>query len=186
MIDRESRDKLALLMRRVVLGRISEEEFWRTVPSSDTDGAIQGILQGIDDVSPELTIPESRKYFAQYMMFLYTNTEYVYPKNPTLYPDTSTFTIYSFFITVLGLALGYAARYFPDLKPIANALWAIGVAVFIPSCLYAECRHMLDNSRFRSAGDMSAWPFLRPADYQEALQSPRFLNPHQRIVSLAE
>jgi hypothetical protein len=89
MVDRQARDQLALALRRLITGRITNDDFDEAIPSLDDpcilpiydcawtlyDDNFQHHLTGRFELSPVV-----RREVARWIMFLYTDLEYDWPR----------------------------------------------------------------------------------------------------------
>jgi hypothetical protein len=146
MIDREGRTTVSELLRHLVAGQITNDQFEGRLPVRSQD-------RGVTEVSEEawylysdlwehhLTgaerVPEeARRHVARWILFLQSGLEFEWP-------------VWSFGRRFLSSA----------------ARWlTFGV-------LGQE-----DRRRYEQAGDITVWPFLRLTDYEAALARPRYLS----------
>lgn len=147
MIDRLARDKFAELLRHLVTGQISNDEFADNLPLGSSDRAVSAIFWDgawmlYDDtreyqLAGKYRLPkESKHEVARWILFLKTDLEYEWPRIQCIF----RFPWYLIIILTLGLIV-----------PIARY-------------------------KLRQAGDMSVWPFLRGADLEQAKSNPPYLN----------
>ena len=146
MIDREARDELAVLLRRLVAGRITNDDFDNRVRRS-ADRGVRAVGEHAwclydDHRTYRLTgrhqLPQAaRQEIARWIAFLYSDLEYDWP-------ERSFYQIYNWPMNLL--TLGW---------------W--------------ERRKALEFARFRAAGEFEVRPFLSRAEFETALRSPRLL-----------
>ncbi len=147
MIDRQARNELALLIRRLATGRITNDQFEDTCPCSAMDSATihipsEGVWYLYCDLreyylrGKDRLLPEQRRFAARMTLFLKSDLEYEWP--------TRDLTEALMGILLNLLTLGRFAHFYR---------W------------YAD-----------SYGEMEVWPFARIEDYQAALKSPPFFN----------
>jgi hypothetical protein len=146
MIDRRNRDRLALLLRRYVAGRITNDDLADQGPSRSADPAIRAVYEYAwnlyDDFSTHRAegrhalSPEARRVVARWILFLHSDCGY-------RWPVFSFMQIYNWPLNIL--TLGW---------------W--------------ERRKYRRFEAFQRAGHFKVWPFVRTAEYKEALVKPRF------------
>ena len=146
MINRADRDQLALLLRRYVAGRITNDEL-ADAPARSQDPAIRPIYefawQLYDDVSNHRAegrhslSPEARRMVARWILFLHSDLEYRWPR-------FSFLQIYNLPLNLL--TLGWWER-------------------------RKACRF----EAFQRAGHFKVWPFVTSEEFKSALRNPRFL-----------
>jgi len=145
VIDRDGRRTLAELLRHLVAGQVTNDEFEDRAPRRSGDFAIAEIrlqawylyddlreyrLTGKDRMSPEV-----RAHVARWIMFLRTDLEYGWPVEPRL----------------------------------LETLRAVGsVATF-------GLLGRLRARRYRLAGELDVWPFLSADEFENAKRSPRYM-----------
>jgi hypothetical protein len=145
MIDRQSRTKLAELIRHLAAGRMTNDEFENRVPFRSTDPAIWAVFSSgawflYSDLrqyrlTGKYRLPkEARREVARWIVFLKTDLEYEWPK------------------------LGR----FGSLLLLVGNLFSIGLL----SVVYRRY--------IRRFGDWDVWPFLRRAHYDSALKKPPY------------
>src|SRR5262249_51708423 len=145
MIDRDGRSQLAELLRHLVAGQITNDEFEDRLPVGSSDRAVNEVSQEAwylysDLYEHHLTgadrVPEEvRRHVARWILFLHSDLEFEWPE-------------WSFGQRLLSSA----AR-----------LLTFGV-------LGHE-----GHRRYERAGDIAVWPFLRQSDYEVALANPPYL-----------
>ena len=148
MVNRKARDEFAELLRHLVTGQITNDEFENRAPLSSKDLAIDEIwwlaAWRLYDDFDEHTLTEEyrasddeRREIAKCILFLKTDQEYQWPRHSTLKE-------------LLG-----------DLRYLVS----FGrVPVYDPM-------ELLD----ATAGDLEAWPFIRPKDLEAARSRPPYL-----------
>lgn len=145
MIDRESRTQLAELVRHLVAGRITNDEFEDRLSLHSADPAVWEIFSSgawclySDNREYRLTgkyrlSKETRREVAKWILFLKTDFEYEWPR------------------------LGR----FRSLLLLLGNLFTVGLF----SVVYRRY--------FRRFGDWEVWPFLRRSDYDSALKQPPY------------
>ena len=148
MVDRKARDKFAELLRHLVTGQITNDEFENRAPLSSKDLAIFAIwwlaAWPLYDDFKEHTLTEEyrvsddeRREIAKYVLFLKTDQEYQWPRHSTLKE-------------LLG-----------DLRYLVS---------FGRVPVYSS-KELLD----AAAGDLEAWPFIRLKDLETARRRPPYL-----------
>jgi hypothetical protein len=146
MIDRRARNELALLLRRLVTGQITTDDFDNDRPERSVDPGVVAVSDAAwtslySDVWPVRLLgrrrltDETRSHVARWIVFLKSDTAYEWPTPPSSVQR---------FISFLS-------------------------ALFVPGSRTAL-------SKWKSQGDFDVWPFLSQADYENALQSPPFLH----------
>lgn len=146
MIDRSTRNELAVLLRRFVACRITNFEFDEDVPGSD-DAAVEAIgamaWTLYDDLKEHkldgrrrLSKPD-RRVIARWILFLYSDEEYRWPDY--------------------------------DLERIYN--WPMNLLTFG----WWERKKADEWSRFKAAGDFEVWPFMSRPSFEAALSNPPLL-----------
>ncbi len=147
MIDRPARDRLALLLRRFAIGRITNDDFEHSPPQHSDDPAIDAIRnrawQFYDDirvyrfVGDDRLTPEVRREFVRWIAFLRSDRPYEWPPYRFVYCEHP----------ILDLLFG-------------RVFW----------------RRSRNRWRaFALRGHFDVWPFLRRSDLKEALRRPTFL-----------
>jgi len=152
MVDRDARDRMALLLRRLVTGRITNDEFEDEIPRSPADPAVTAIYRhgawGLySDLHQHrlvgrLRLPrEERREVARFILFLKSDLEYEW---------TSPGLLQGLLWTVAGLlTLGWT--------------------------------HRLYRRRLGRQGEVRVWPFLRQEDFERAVRSPCYLAGPARV-----
>lgn len=151
MICRQSRDRLALGLRRYVAGRLSNDELdsikvdWRDRGAVAVKQAAWGLY---DDTKNHYATGryaiggDSRRAVVQWVVFLHSDLEYLWPN-------------YS-------------------LAQIRN--WPLNLITFG----WWERRKRVRRNEFKQAGDFAAWPFLTLAGRAAAASRPRYLTGARR------
>jgi hypothetical protein len=147
MVDREARDRAALLLRRFAAGRLTNDEFDEAYPGSAGDRALPEVggaawhLHSDGEVhrlTGEYALARlTRRDVARWVVFLHTDLEYEWP----------AFDWYRF------------------VDPVWNWL----------TRGRAERRWRDDFEAFQRRGEYRVWPFLRGADFVAARRRPRLL-----------
>ena len=148
MVDRKARDEFAELLRHLVIGQITNDEFENRAPLSSKDLAIFEIwwlaAWPLYDDFDEHTLTEEyrvldneRRKIAKCVLFLKTDQEYQWPRPNSLK---------GLLMDLLGLvSLGRAGRH--------------------------STKDLLD----AAAGDLEAWPFISLKDLETARKRPPYL-----------
>jgi hypothetical protein len=147
MVDRSSRRTAGELLRLLVAGQITNDEFEDRMPRKSPDLAICEIFfagwclysdqREYRLVGKHRVSSETRHHIALAILFLQTDLEYEWPCR----------SMSQTFVLLLGsllTLLGYAGR--------------------------------VAHKRFARSGDFDMWPFIRRSDYESARNEPRFLN----------
>ena len=144
MIDREARDRAAVLLRRFAAGEITNEDFHADRPWSRQDPALRAIFDRVWLYYSDLKThrlegehaldPEARALFLRCELFLQSDLEYEYP-------NVSSASVGRLLATVLSLGL---YRFFD----------------------FHQRRY---ESLMKAAGDMEVWPFLSRPYYEAAM-----------------
>jgi len=148
MVDRSDRERLAVRLRRLADGRITNDDFDEEVPSDSPDRGVQEIarfgwtlyddlrhyrLRGRDALNRA-----TLRRVGLCILFLHSSNEYDWPRHPKL--------------------------------------GAIGIFLSIVTLGRFDLRHHNDAwVRWFGAGDLSVWPFLRWDDFERAQRAPRLL-----------
>lgn len=177
MIDRPARDRLALNLRRLVSGRISNDAFSEARPEASPDRAVRQIWEWGDRLYDDMRayrltgkdrLPKkTRRSAAQAVLFLRSDRPYEWPDLP------EAFATRNLAVAASGIVLLAAAGTLLYLGlPGGAELWALGLIVvalsaavlaFGPWSVRGQWR------RWRRQGEMAAWPFLD----RKALESAR-------------
>src|SRR5687767_511748 len=148
MIDRQARDRFALLLRRLASGRIHTDDFFNEVPDRSEDPAIQPLFNEMwgafyTDYGPDRFVgrkslpPNTRRQIAQLVLFLHSDVEYTWPARPEAHP----------------------------LRALANAFTFGLIGLGIDE----------ESKTWKAQGDFDAYPFRRSGELVHASRSPRFL-----------
>jgi hypothetical protein len=143
MIDREARNQAVMLLRRLVAGRVTNDEFEDAQPASRVDPAIDevfylGVWGLYSDLSEHRLVGrhrlprEARREVARFILFLKSGLDYGWPRRK-LWEEL-------LWLAAGLLTLGLAGRFY----------W----------------------SRLRRRGDVEVWPFLRREDFERAFRHP--------------
>ncbi|HEV7507825.1 MAG TPA: hypothetical protein VGS07_23275 [Thermoanaerobaculia bacterium] len=146
MVDRDARDKMVLLIRRLVAGRITNDEFEAGLPFGSSDPAVmevyhRGLWSFYSDLSEHRLVGShrlsrtARREVARFILFLKSDLNYEWPCRQ----------LWKELLWMLAglLTLGVAGRlYWP---------W-IG-----------------------THGEVRVWPFLRKEDFEQAVRHPCYL-----------
>ena len=149
MIDRQARDRFALLLRRLASGRIHTDDFFNEVPDRSEDPAIQPLFNEMwgafyTDYGPDRFVgrkslpPKTRRQVAQVILFLHSDIEYTWPPTPEPHPLRALGNAFTF--GLLGLGIDEALK------------------------------------TWQAQGDFDAYPFRRRTELAHVSRSPRFLS----------
>ena len=148
MIDRAMRDRAALLLRRFAAGRLTNDAFVDTFPTSKIDPALQAVEERAWALYSDLRThrltggdaltPAGMREVSRWVLFLQSDVEYAWP---TSY---SFIQIYNWPLNLL--TLGW---------------W--------------ERRKAEKFRAFAQTGDFEVWPFGTRAEYDAVVCHPRFL-----------
>jgi hypothetical protein len=155
MVDRAARDHLALIVRRLAGGRLTNGAFESDRPGRAADPGVQAVAdaawQLYDDFwmsrlrGRRALTAEQRRAVARWVLFLHSDSEYEWPRAPR--PTVGR----------LLLALVTFGRMHP-ISPERVAQW-------------------------RRTGDFDVWPFFCGVDYERAQLNPRFLRGTPRAAA---
>ena len=146
MICRQSRDRLALALRRYVSGRITNDDLdsiqvdWRDRGAVAVKQRAWGLYSDNTQhraAGKHAITDDGKREIAKWVVFLHSEQEYVWPE-------------YSFI-------------------QIVN--WPLNLLTFG----WWERHKGRRRKDFQEAGEFSAWPFVRMADLNDAAQRPRYL-----------
>lgn len=156
MICEQSRDRLALALRRYVAGRISNDDLDSVAVDWRDRGAVavqQMAWRLYDDLQHHYAkgrhaiTSEGKRMIARWIVFLHSDREY-------LWPDYSLIQINN---------------------------WPLDLLTFG----WWERRKSVRRKQFEHAGDFTVWPFLKAPDLDDAAQRPRYLAGHHRRLGCA-
>jgi hypothetical protein len=191
VVDRNARQDLAACLERLVAGEFSNEEFdarYRAAWSASGDpGVVEIATFGWGLYSSDLPLPyklrgrhrpddEVRRAAERAVLFLHSGREYPWPRASTgVMPYWClwgpgcylVFGLVVAFVGAVSMLLGTVA--WERLQGVAvTALGA--VVVMVPSHRWHANRRQAaeEKARFGQAGDVTAWPFLRQVDWEEA------------------
>lgn len=149
MIDRAGRDRLALALRRYVVGRITSDDL-ECVETDWRDRGARAVHQiswnlysdnwGHYAVGSHAIHPEVRREICRWIVFLHSDQEYLWPE-------------YSF----IRICLPWFGKRRPNLK-----LGAL------------EVRWSKKLEQFLEVGDREVWPFIDRASFDSVRLAPRF------------
>lgn len=148
MIDRAARNRLALLLRRFAIGRMTNDDFEDSAPDSSIDPVIEAVCgrawQFYDDnrkhrlVGRDRLTPNERREFVRWAAFLRSNQPYEWPRYDFEYVEA---------LSVFDLLFGRRAL-----------------------------RSSRDHWRsFAFRGHFDVWPFLRRNEMSDELRRPSYL-----------
>jgi hypothetical protein len=150
MIDRVARDQLSRNLRRLVSGRISNDQFEADIPATE-DAAIVACadmawllysdmkehrLVGLNSIGPS-----ERREVVRWILFLDSDFEYLWPKMRTA-----------------------------GLQPLRRVRPALTRWLRWPDAISPK-----QAADFLASGDHNAWPFISRSAYKHALRNPRRL-----------
>lgn len=145
MVHREDRDRVALALRRLASGRITNREFEDHTFGRSPDAGVRAVVDAAWGLYDDLrkhrltgkdALPaEQRRHAARAVLFLHSSTEYRWP------PSTLTTVI-------------------RDILSFATMGWI----------KRSERRRPRETT-----GDKAAWPFFEPGELVQARKMPRFL-----------
>jgi hypothetical protein len=153
MIDRDARNKMAVLVRRLVACRITNDDFEGGVPSSDDPAihAVHGMAWRLYEdlethrLEGRFRVPKKyRREIARWILFLYSNDEYAWP-------DYSLFQIHN---------------------------WPMNLLTFG----WWEKRKERRLNQFKGAGDFEMWPFISRSSFERALNRDSALENSSRLA----
>jgi len=177
MVDSERRKKLALHLRHLSVGLISNDDFeenvmddvtygwlpeqyYRAKESKIDDPIIIPVLElcwGLYDDTRNHTVkldPKALKFISRIILFLHSDQEYRWP-----YFNTKSvifnFSILDIILTVLSFGKHYRNLTLEKEKSFQE---------------------------FKNCGDYDFWPFLEESDFQNALLKQPFLNANKNFV----
>jgi len=189
MIDRQSRDRLAELLRRLVGGRITTAAFANAgdefAPESP-DAGVRDVFAAADSLYSDLRddrlrgrrrlAPDLRRKMVTAVVFLHTDIQYEWPEHD--YPPSggdclllaaSAGPISAGLILSVMFPLGIG---FPL---AAAACFAAGALVYLWSQKLAKRGYDRWVERQHTIGDFDVWPFIRRADFDKARKRPKLL-----------
>jgi hypothetical protein len=95
VIDRVARDQLALLLRRLITGRISTDDFDNNRPDRSPDPGVVAVSEAAwtnlysdfwpVHLSRQKLSGATRSHVSRWIVFLYSDTEYEWPDPPHLF-----------------------------------------------------------------------------------------------------
>jgi hypothetical protein len=206
MIDRYSRDRLAELLRHLVCGQMTNDDFAdraSNVAYGSEDQAVRVIYESADGLYGDLSTyrlrgtervsDEVRRQFAIAAMFLYSDREYEWP-------EFSEWSSLGDFVRLIcaalafptGLALLVGAFAFASSGSLIAAVVLLlasascfgGIAWLYFQSQAAERReYQAWCERQNRFGDWDVWPFLRQADFDAQRPFPRLLTGKARTAS---
>jgi hypothetical protein len=147
MICRQSRDRLALAIRRYVAGRINNDDLdcvevdWRDRGAASVKKMSWGLYSDLEQhyaTGQYAIADDGKRTVARWVVFLHSENEY-------LWSDYSFIQVFNWPLNLL--TLGW---------------W--------------ERRKARRFEQYQEAGEFSVWPFVREADFYRAVQRPRFFS----------
>ena len=149
MVDRNARDQMVLLLRRLATGRITNDEFEEHLPISRADPAVDeiyhrgvwGLYSDLHEhrlVGRQRLSRSERREIARFVLFLKSDLEYEWP----------------------------GRHLWKELLWMLAGLLTLGLA----GRLYWR--------RLGRRGDVSVWPFVRQEDFERAMRHPCYLVSH--------
>jgi hypothetical protein len=206
MIDRSSRDRLAELLRHLICGQMTNDDFSDTasnVAYGSEDRAVRVIYESADGLYDDLWTyrlrgaqrlsDDVRRQFSIAAMFLYSDREYEWPE----FSDWSCLGDFARLICAAlafptGLALLVGAFAFASsgsliasvvlLLASASCFGAIAWLYFQSQAAVRREYHAWCERQNRF-GDWDVWPFLRRADFNSQRRFPRLLTGEARTAS---
>ncbi|MCE9526326.1 MAG: hypothetical protein K8R36_09765 [Planctomycetales bacterium] len=194
MIDKEARAELRIALRRLVTGRMTNDDFddiygkyW-----SSQDGAVASIVEfGWSLYSDASTYrlkgryavsPEVRRFASRSILFLYTDQEYEWPK----WPEDPVVRFLELLFP-LGVALGLVCGVLSWIGNVPEATFTLWVVVplgllLLVAWLSLNFRIPQDSAKrmmlMEQFGDYhNCWPFLRHNDLEKAKKTVQFFGP---------
>jgi len=158
MVDRAARDQLALSLRRLVCGKISNDQFEDGIRKTE-DVAIAAIAEMAwllySDMKEHRLVgrhvidPSDRREVLRWILFLDSDLEYLWPE--------------------MRLAGQHPLR---RVRPVLTRWlgWQISAETV---------------ARFLAAGDYAAWPFVSRSQYKHAIRQPRRLAGRRRSAPVS-
>jgi hypothetical protein len=146
MIDRGSRDRLAVGLRHYVAGLITNDDLdgievdWRdrgAVAIKERSWQLYSDYRQHHAKGTQAVSKDGKHEIARWIAFLYTDQEYLWPDSPT--------------------------------SPLVN--WMMNLAAFG----WWQRHNKRTLEQFLQAGDFSVWPFTSRADFENALRRPRLM-----------
>jgi len=150
MIDREGRDRLALALRRYVVGRITSDDLenvetdWRDRGARAVHGMSYNLYSddwGHYAVENHAIDPTTRREIVRWIVFLHSDQEYLWPEYRFDRVDWLSWFRPNEWLRLAGFRMRANSKI----------------------------------SQLLEAGDGDVWPFLKKQDYIRALAAPRFL-----------
>jgi hypothetical protein len=145
-VDRAARTATCELLRHLVAGQITNDQFADHLPLDSTDPAIHAVRQQAwvlySDLREHRLVARDRDEgrgrdeVARWIIFLQSDLTYEWPT-------------------------------------LSHGRWQL---LFLADLLSATVVGRLRVARFKKHGDFEVWPFLRESDYRAALANPRYLN----------
>jgi hypothetical protein len=146
MVDVQARAKFARLIRHLVAGLITNDEFEDRLPFSEDSAVHEVYFNGVWGLYSDLykyrlvgknRVPrEARRIIARYILFLKSDLEYEWPK---------------------------------------QSRWQFPVS-FVAALLTLGMSNRWHFKKFSKAGDIKVWPFIRQSDFEAALRRPPYLH----------
>lgn len=182
MVDQARRKKLALHLRHLSVGLITNDDFeevlgddvtdgWlpdqyhRSKEAKNDDGIIQPMLElcwGLYDdtrkhklVKSDALTKDALKIIARCILFLHSEREYEWPYFNTNNP-LLRFSLQDLILTILTLGHHYRNK---------------------------REEHLISYYEWQKLGDYEVWPFFRKADYEEQLKSTPFLSGQKERIT---
>lgn len=194
MVDKEARAELRIALRRLVTGRMTNDDFDEVygLHWNSQDHAIASIagfgwslysdsstyrLKGYYAVSPEV-----RRFASRSILFLYTDQEYGWPEWPEDLVAWCLTLLFPLTVT-LGLIFGLLAWIgnVPQATITICVILPMGILLFL-TWLGLNVRIHQDSAtrikQMEGFGDYhNCWPFLRQNDLEEAKKTVQFFGP---------
>ena len=180
MVDREARSQYGQLLRQLISGRMTNDEYEEQFDAIECDANDPAVSEAYhqawflyDDLRTHRMTGayrlnrEGRHAIAQAVLFLQSDQEYGWPKDG-MFGISLTLLLVAEVVVCWFLVALFPAHFLP----IIGGAAALGAIMFA----YFSIRTILERRLWDAAGDVDAWPFLRQADLEEAVRHPRLLN----------
>ncbi len=191
MTDNRARAELAVALANLVEGRMTNDDFGALYAEhwvESTDRGVAGIAEYGDSLYTDAMTyrleggyavkDETRRVADRCILFLKTNLEYGWPERPATGLQSAVGGFTMFLLFPFGIVLLIAAAIL-----WTGSLLVAGLVVLVLSGLLWKWWRSDDTPAWReywSHGDREVWPFLRRADYEQAVknaQEPAALSP---------
>jgi hypothetical protein len=193
MVDRHSRDRLAEIVRHLVTGQISTDQFTAeggALADRSPDSGVEAVYAAADVLRADVSLvwsirlrgrfrlaPDIRRRMAIAALFLYSEAEYEWPpaappRGACLDSLLALICVACIFAGVLLLAATVVSAWY---AAAAVRCFAAAVLLYQLSQKLATRFHLEWERAQAEVGDYDVWPFLRRADFDAARQHPRLL-----------